>query len=186
MVITCWSTSALRQYLNGNGNNWWASKEDFDIRPNEYAKKGFLTGFNDDFLAAIKPIKVNTALNTVEGYTDSVEATYDRFFPLSLEEMYVTPQLANVEGPYFPYWKERLGRTAFALTGSANIYPNFIYYEINAKTTPQYVRLRSAIGASCSAWHVHTSGCVTAPLTVRFGSPRFVSSLNPTIPGEAR
>jgi hypothetical protein len=55
-----WSTSAIRQYLNAKGTGWWASKEDFDIRPNEYAKNGFMSGFKDDLLNAIKPIKVTT------------------------------------------------------------------------------------------------------------------------------
>lgn len=62
-----WGTSALRQYLNSTGADWWKTQEDFDIRPDQYAKKGFMSGFSDDFLAAIKPIKVTTALNTVEG-----------------------------------------------------------------------------------------------------------------------
>jgi len=154
-----WSTSAIRQYLNASGNNWWTSKEDFDIRPNEYSKKGFLSGFNSDFLSVIKPIRVNTALNTVEGFADNTEYTYDKFFLPSLEEMYVTPQLATVEGPYFPYWKERLGRTTPNGTGSANAHPHLIHYAINAQTSAQVVRLRSAgRGGSYGTWLVNSSG----------------------------
>ena len=166
-----WGTSAIRQYLNASGNNWWASKEDFDIRPNEYGKKGFLSGFSNDFLSAIKPVQVNTALNTVEGFADNTETTYDKFFLPSLEELFVTPQLATVEGPYFPYWKDRLGLTTPA-GWHPNIYQNLIHYAINAQTSAQNVRLRSADrGNSYGAWYVISSGYVSynyAYLAFRF------------------
>ena len=155
-----WKTSALRQYLNKSGENWWASQTDFDIRPDKYAKKGFMTGFSDDFLNAIKPIKVTTALNTVEGYAEATEDTYDTFFLPSLQQMYVSPQLANVEGNYFEYWKSRLGRTSYAGTGSSNVFDAFKIPAINANSA-QNVRLRSASrGHAFSAWFVSSSGCV--------------------------
>ena len=86
-----WGTSAIRQYLNASGENWWKSQEDFDIRPDQYTKKGFMSGFSDDFLAAIKPVKVTTALNTVEGLSTAAEDTYDTFFLPSLEQMNAKP-----------------------------------------------------------------------------------------------
>lgn len=156
-----WSTSALRQYLNKAGANWWLSQEDFDIRPDQYEKKGFMTGFNDDFLNAIKPIKVTTALNTVEGYENATEDTFDTFFVPSLQQMYVTPQLANVEGNYFEYWKARLGRTTYAGTGSANVFDAFKIPAINANSA-QLVRLRSATrGNAHNTWYVNSSGYVS-------------------------
>lgn len=167
-----WSTSALRQYLNKAGANWWLSQEDFDIRPDQYEKKGFMTGFNDDFLNAIKPIKVTTALNTVEGYENATEDTFDTFFVPSLQQMYVTPQLANVEGNYFEYWKARLGRTTYAGTGSSNVFDAFKIPAINANSA-QFVRLRSAYrGGAYGPWFVSSSGCVTygygASYAIRF------------------
>lgn len=156
-----WKTSALRQYLNKSGENWWASQTDFDIRPDQYAKKGFMTGFSDDFLNAIKPIKVTTALNTVEGYAEATEDTYDTFFLPSLQQMYVSPQLANVEGNYFEYWKSRLGRTSYAGTGSSNVFDAFKIPAINANSA-QNVRVRSASrGDASNTWHVNSSGFVT-------------------------
>ena len=155
-----WATSALRQYLNKSGDNWWASQTDFDIRPDQYAKKGFMTGFDADFLAAIKPIKVTTALNTVEGYENPTEDTFDTFFVPSLQQMFVNPQLANVEGDYFEYWKSRLGRTSYAGTGSSNVFDAFKIPALNANSA-QSVRLRSAArGYALSAWHVGSSGYV--------------------------
>ena len=154
-----WSTSAIRQYLNKSGANWFASQEDFDIRPDQYAKKGFMTGFNADFLGAIKPIKVTTALNTVEGYENATEDTFDTFFLPSLEQMNVQPQLAGVEGSYFEYWRSRLGLNKFA-GWHPNVYDAFKIPALNA-SSPQNVRLRSAHrGYASITWYVNSSGYV--------------------------
>jgi hypothetical protein len=155
----CYSTSAIRQYLNATGTDWWKSQEDFDIRPNEYAKNGFMTGFNDDFLSAIKPAKITTALNTVEGYSNATEDTYDTFFLPSLEEMNATPQLSGAEGSYFPYWRSRLGLSGFA-SWHPSIYDGYKIPAINSNSA-QTVRLRSAHrNYSCHTWYVSTGGCI--------------------------
>lgn len=154
-----WDTSALRQYLNASGTDWWVSKEDYDIRPDQYAKHAFMSGFNDDFLSAIKPVRVTTALNTVEGYTETTVDTFDRFFLPSLEQMNVVPQLSGAEGEYWAYWRRRLGVSA--PVAQYGTYPNLITTAINAKTSPQDVRLRSAHrGGSGHTWYVGTSGYV--------------------------
>ena len=154
-----YSTSAIRQYLNATGTGWWKSQEDFDIRPDQYAKNGFMTGFNDDFLSAIKPVKITTALNTVEGYSNSSEDTYDTFFLPSLEEMNATPQLSGAEGSYFPYWRSRLGLSGFA-SYHPSIYDGYKIPAINSNSA-QSVRLRSASRySSCSTWYVYASGYV--------------------------
>ncbi len=154
-----YSTSAIRQYLNASGTGWWKSQEDFDIRPNEYSKHGFMSGFNDDFLSAIKPVKVTTALNTVEGYSNATEDTYDTFFLPSLEEMNATPQLSGAEGSYFPYWRSRLGLNTFA-SYHPTIYDGYKIPAINGNYV-HYVRLRSTHRAtSYNTWFVHSSGCV--------------------------
>lgn len=153
-----WSTSAIRQYLNALGQNWFASKEDFDIRPDQYDKYGFMSGFSDEFLAAIKPVKVTTALNTVEGYAMTTEDTFDTFFLPSLQQINVNPQLANVEGDTFEWWKQALGRSTFVGTGSSNIFDAFKVPAINAASA-QGVRLRSASrGHANSTWSLHASG----------------------------
>lgn len=155
-----WSTSGIRQYLNSADVGWFSSKEDFDIRPNEYAKHGFMAGFNSDFLNAISPVKVATALNTVENYEETTEDTFDTFFLPSLQQMNVTPQLANVEGDAFDYWKIALGSQNFVGTGSANIFDAFKIPSIN-NNSAQFVRLRSAYrGFACYVWVVSSSGYV--------------------------
>lgn len=155
-----WGTSALRQYLNTAGTGWWSSKEDFDIRPDQYDKQGFMSGFSEDFLAAIKPVKITTALNTVEGFAENTEDTYDTFFLPALEQINANPQLANVEGSYWPYWRKRLGVTGPVGWYSDNSYEGYKIPALNANT-PQYVRLRSADrGSACYTWFVDTSGYV--------------------------
>lgn len=156
-----WGTSALRQYLNSTGADWWKTQEDFDIRPDQYAKKGFMSGFSDDFLAAIKPVKVTTALNTVEGFSTATEDTYDTFFLPSIEQMNANPQLANVEGSYWPYWRKRLGVTGPVGWYPENTYEGFKIPALNANS-PQSVRLRSALrGGAYNTWGVYSSGCVS-------------------------
>lgn len=156
-----WSTSAIRQYLNKSGANWWASQEDFDIRPDQYNKQGFMTGFDAEFLNAIKPVKVTTALNTVEGFTDATEDTFDTFFLPSLQQMNVTPQLANVEGDVFEYWRARLGKSTYVGTGSNNVFDAFKIPALNANSA-QSVRVRSAYrGDAYSPWLVSSSGYVS-------------------------
>lgn len=155
-----WATSALRQYLNKSGDNWWASQTDFDIRPDQYAKKGFMTGFDTEFLNAIKPIKVTTALNTVEGYENATEDTFDTFFVPSLQQMNVNPQLANVEGDVFEYWRARLGKSSYVGTGSSNVFDAFKIPALNANSA-QSVRLRSAYRGNANfTWSVYSSGYV--------------------------
>lgn len=162
-----WSHSAYRQFLNSNKgvNEWWEAQHLGDMPPAELATKaGFMTGFGEDFLSIIKPIKVTTALNTItDAELGATEDTYDTFFLPSLEQMYGKPQLAGVEGEYFEYWKHALGVTAPMGYYETNINPAYKHYAINAKTSAQYVRLRSAgRGGSYGAWHVYATGCLYA------------------------
>lgn len=154
-----WGTCAVRQYLNAKGLNWFAPKEKFDIRPDQFNKYGFMSGFDDDFLSAIKPVKVTTALNTVEGFGKTTEDTFDIFFLPSLEQMNVVPQLANVEGPYFEYWRQRGG--VDHLLAQHGAYPEYKTPAINS-TSPQHVRLRSVNrGNAFYTWDVNASGFVS-------------------------
>ena len=158
-----WSQSALRQRLNSAAaaGAWWTAQNPYDRRPAELATlRGFMAGFDEAFLNIIKPVKVTTALNTVSDTAiGTTENTYDTFFPASLEQEYITPQLADVEGAYWEYWKRRLGLSSPQGTGAANANANHIRYEYNAKTTAQACRLRSANrGYAYGAWIVYSTG----------------------------
>lgn len=158
-----WSQSGMRQWLNSDAaaGSWWTPKNTFDRPPKQLATvRGFMKGFDDAFLNIIKPVKVMTALNTV---TDSgigtSEATYDTFFCSSLEEEYIAPQLSDVEGPYWEYWKQRLGLSSPQAQGGGGTNAFHIRYGYDAKTTAQTVRLRSANrGSAYNTGLVVTSG----------------------------
>ena len=160
-----WSMSGVRQYLNSDlaANAWWAPQHPFDRPPQQLSTtRGFMAGLPNDFLNIVAPIRITTALNTVsDSDIGTTEVTTDKFWLPSLEEEYCAPQLANVEGPYFEYWKERLGLNAPQASGGANANANHIRYLISNHTSAQHVRLRSAgRGSALSPWYVNAAGCV--------------------------
>ena len=122
--------------------------------------RGFMAGFDEEFLNIIKPVKVRTVLNTV---TDSeigeYEDTYDTFFLASLEQEYIVPQLAGVEGEAWEYWKQRLGTASPQTTEASGTNAAHIRYSYNAKSSAQSCRLRSANrGSGNYAWNVYSAG----------------------------
>ena len=175
-----WKTSALRQYLNSDKgiNAWWTAQDDWDIAPTELTTKpGFLTGMSEEFVEAIKAVKVVTYPNTVYDDTggNTPDITYDKVFIPSLEQIYVNPQKAG-EGEYHEYWKRKAGASSPVAQYSTN--PSMITYAVENHTSAQYVRLRSAYrGYACNTWIVNSSGYVgnsTASYSLRFAPPLVV------------
>ena len=158
-----WSHSALRQFLNSakGVNEWWTAQHLGDVAPDQLATKaGFMSGFDEEFLSCLKPIKVTTALNTVtDTEIGATEDTYDTFFLPSLEQIYAKPQLAGVEGEPFEYWRLAVGKTEPNGWYDSNINPAYITYALDAKTSAQYVRLRSAARSySYNTWSQYSAG----------------------------
>ena len=160
-----YSQSAIRQRLNSEAaaGAWWTPQNPWDRPPAEAATtRGFLAGCSEGFLSILEPVDVVTALNTVEGHEATYETTHDRIFLPSLQEMYITPQLANVEGEDWDYFKE-LAQEA-GLSGKFawyNTYPILRAFRLDAQTSPVYVWLRSAgRGSAGGAWDVNSSGSV--------------------------
>lgn len=155
-----WKTSALRQWLNSNKpkGQWWTPQDQWDICPDQLASKdGFLCGMPEEMLNCLKKVKVVTYANTVndEGAED---ITYDYVTLPSLSQMFIKPQTSG-EGDVHTYWKRRSGRTTPCECWTD--YPNMVEYSVANKTSPQYVRLRSAYrDNACHAWGVSTSGGV--------------------------
>lgn len=171
-----WKTSALRQYLNSDAGvgAWWAAQDEWDIAPDELkTKAGFLSGVPQEIINAMKPVKVATYTNTVQDGGEA-DVTYDKVFLLSLEEIYVSPQIKG-EGEYHEYWKQKSGSTA--PLKQYGRYPKMITYAAENHVSPQGVRLRSAHrGNAYYAWCVGTSGNVgysSANLAYHF-SPAWV------------
>lgn len=141
-----WGTSALRQYLNSAGADWFNPLEKFSIRPDQYAKHGFMAGLSEDFLSAIKPVKVVTALSISDGSSAESEDTYDTFSLLANEQVNAKPQAAGVEGTLSPYWKEKVGLLKpinYAWEAAPNQSDAFKIAAINSDS-PQDIFLRSA------------------------------------------
>jgi len=158
-----WSQSANRQYYNSAAaaGAWWTPQNPFDRAPQQLASlAGYMSGFDADFLAVLGKIKVTTALNTVsDSEIGMTEDTYDTFFLPSLEQEYIVPQLAGVEGAYWPYWKERLELDTPQKQGSDGTNANHIRYAYDARTSAQTCRLRSANrGYANNPWYVNPSG----------------------------
>lgn len=152
----------MRQWLNSDkpAGQWWTSQNKFDRVPEQHATKaGFMSGFEKEFLDCIQPIKVVTALNTVsDKAAGETEVTYDTFFLPSLEQMYITPQLAG-EGDVWEYWKRASGMST--KMQQWQIYPQIRTYAIESHTSAQGVRLRSAYrDTACHTWYVNSSGYV--------------------------
>ena len=161
-----WSTSAWRQWANSEAaaGGWWTLQNPWDRPPAEAGTmQGFLKGCSEEFLSILEETEVVTALNTVGGYTDTTETTRDRIFLPSLEEMYIAPQLASVEGEDWDYYKELAADAG--LTGKfqqGGTYPILKTFNITDKTSAVTVWLRSAYrGYAYYAWFVYSSGSVS-------------------------
>lgn len=155
-----WWKSAYRQYLNSDASAgaWWQPQDKWDMKPDQAdTLPGFLSGFSDDFKAAMTRVKVVTYGNNVTDDGSAV-VTYDKVFLPSLQEIYCSPQVSG-EGTYWPYWKERTGaKTPQALW---NTYPLRITRDLAQRTVRRHVRLRSAYrGSGCNAFSVTSGGTV--------------------------
>lgn len=158
-----WANSAYEQWLNSKAaaGAWWAPRDEYDVPPDQLSQKaGFMSGFGDDFLSIVQPVKVRTAKNTtcLDG---SFDETYDTFFLPSLEQMYTQTQIAG-EGNYWEYWKRALGKPSPNGWYDQNKNDGYKTYAINAKTSQRTVRVRSAHrGTACHPWCVYSPGVVS-------------------------
>lgn len=156
-----WSQSAIRQYLNSaaDAGAWWSAQNGWDRPPTQASTlRGFLAGFSNDFLSILQPTAVVTDLNTVEGYTETSETTYDKIFLPSRFEM---REAAGTSWEYYDKLAAQLGVNYFG-TGAANAYDELKKYNLTSQSSPVAVWLRSpyASGAG-SAWIVTSGGNFT-------------------------
>ena len=125
-------------------------------------------------------MKVRTALNTVTDAAEGTyEDTYDKIFLPSLEQEFITPQASGIEGDAWEYWKKAVERstpTPWYKTFAEGGHP--ITYAINAKTSAQAVRLRSASrgGATLRGTCPRAAPSATTARRTAVASPRLASS----------
>ena len=160
-----WSYSGQRQWLNSAAGigEWWTAQHLGDNAPTQLNSiSGFMAHLPADFLVVVKPVKIKTSCNTVTdgGVTDE---TLDTFFLQSLEEVYGAPQIEDIEGPYFPYWKLVTGLDEPANGSGSNTNEARKIRRVNAPSGgAASVRLRSARrGSSYHAWFVSSGGYLT-------------------------
>lgn len=155
-----WRDSALRQYLNSDQpkGKWWKPQDQWDIAPDQLATTdGFLCGMDAEMLRNIVPVKMTTYANTVNDGSGA-DVTYDKVIIPSLEQMYISPQIAG-EGEAQEYWKLLNGTsTRWAQLQTYEILKQYI---VTNHSSSQRVRVRSAYrGSAYYTWNVNVSGSV--------------------------
>ena len=129
-----------------------------------------MSGFGDDFLSVLKPVKVTTALNTAtDSQIGTTEDTYDTFFLPSKRNLNLIEELSGVEGEIWDYWY-RATKGVKPVNYQNGAAP--ITYALESHSSAQTVRLRSAHrGYSYGVWYVNSSGSgsyYTARYAIRF------------------
>lgn len=161
-----WAYSDLRQWLNGDGSDWWKKLSRYNIKPNIASQlQGFLTGLDSGIKSMLKFVKVVTIGNNQQ-YAGQQFITYDKVFLHSNNQENITTDYSSQfdnEGNCWDYYKQlaqgvsnldSLGRFKIWKT-----YPILIRYAINAPTSAQYVFGRSAyLSGANSVFYVNTYG----------------------------
>lgn len=175
-----WSQSGYRQWLNSANEkgDWWTAQNDYDVAPSQHSSvNGFMHGLPADFVAMLKPVKVETCLNyrypSGSSGTYVYDTTYDTFFPASREEEYIVANEPNHrEGTAWQYWKDRLAEEAeekgeslpqatYASADVTHALTSHIRYALENHSSAQVCRLRSANRANANTvWYVYSTGYV--------------------------
>lgn len=160
-----WSQSAIRQWLNSDkpAGEWWQPMNPWDRPPSNAATiPGFLYGCSEEFKAILEPMAVVTALDTVSGFEQATETTYDKVFLSNVWQLYSSPgsELQDGEGEYWDYWEHQAEDAGIQgmmknTTEAKNILKR---YQINATTSASYIWLRSPLRTSYGICAVDSSG----------------------------
>ena len=178
-----WLKSAYRQWLNSSNakGEWWTAQNDYDVAPSQLGSvNGFMRGLPVEFIAMLKPIKVETVRNyrdsdtAKSSSTYEYDTTYDTFWLPSREEEYITANEPNHrEGRAWQYWidaltleaqekGESLPQETYASSESTHALLSHRRFAIESHGSAVVVRLRSCTrSTSCNVWFVTTPGSVT-------------------------
>ena len=106
-----WKESNMRQWLNSSGNGWFRKQNEYDVksRSADYSS-GWLTGFVPGFLDLVMPVYNKTARNTVSavegGGGGGYDITLDRFWLLSIKEVFGNNNNSIAEGKQLAYFRD--------------------------------------------------------------------------------
>ena len=109
-------------------------------------------------------MKVQTATANVD--SNVVDTTYDKVWLPSKEELYSVVDTSNtsvsisgVEGPYWEYWKTRMGTSSPAADNNSSTNSKRLTYAVENTTSTSHVWLRSAYRSySHVVWVLRNSG----------------------------
>ena len=162
-----YSQSAIRQWLNSDAaaGSWWTAQSGTDVAP-DYAATlpGLLSCLPEGFVNRLQPVKVQTATANVD--SNVVDTTYDKLWLPSKEELYsvvdttnTSVNISGVEGPYWEYWKTRMGTSSPAADNNSSTNSKRLTYAVENPTSTSNVWLRSAYRSySYIVWYLHYSG----------------------------
>ena len=178
-----YSMSAIRQWINSaeTEGNWWTAQHEYDAAPSQASTvNGFMHGLPSEFLAMLKPVKVETVRNYRDPDTAQAsgtyeyDTTYDTFWLPSREEEYITANEPNHrEGRAWQYWIDRLTPEAtekgeslpqqtYSSSEVTHALTSHIHYRLDAHSSGAVARLRSAHRSnSYREWNVYSSGSVS-------------------------
>lgn len=163
-----WSQSALRQWLNSDksAGEWWQPLNPWD-RPPDYAanRPGFLYGCSEEFKAMLEPVEIVTALNTVSGFSETTETTYDKIFISTAWQLYSSAgtNLFDGEGEYWDYWKQKAEDTGIhgMMINDTAAQSLLKKYGINKTSESKAVWLRSPVISNDGVRYILASGTIT-------------------------
>lgn len=162
--------SMLRQFLNSNKpkDQWWKKQHKWD-RLNWFPKtnNGFLYGMDPDFLSIVKPVKIQVACDNIIS-NGQIDILYDKFFPISLEQINSVPEISGVEGSALDYWINMAqSNTTENLTEDGKFkrhtdYPILQVLKLSDKTSATNIWLISTdIDSSVFQWGIADTGQIT-------------------------
>ena len=150
-----YSQSAIRQWLNSDAEataGWWTAQTSTDVAPTNPATwldwPGFLKCLPESMASFLQPVRVKTATADID--SNVVDTTYDKMWLPSKEELYSvvdtssSVNISGVEGPYWEYWKTRVGTSSPAADDNSTVNSKRSTYAIENPTSTSMVRLRSA------------------------------------------
>ena len=145
-----WKESNMRQWLNSTGNDWFRKQNEYDVRSESTGySSGWMTGFVTGFLDLVMPVYNKTARNYLSaiggGGGGGYDITLDKFWLLSVKEVFGNNSNDIAEGKQFSYFRD------VATTNTQRI-------QYDEGGTARNVWLRSPNASSATLEHYITTG----------------------------
>jgi hypothetical protein len=143
---------------------WFTPMNPWDRPPTSYINyPGFLYGCSESFKNAIAISENKTSLDTISGFTDTYDTTYDRIYLPGVEELYTIPDAYGVEGEPWQYYIQQAKAEGYGgylpqNETAANALRK--KYRYNAQNSADSIWLRSPNRINDSVLYVYSGGNV--------------------------